>query len=54
MKTLFWFDNVKRRDDLGLRRKLEENIKTGFQKIVFVWVCVWFRMGSISGLLWMG
>jgi hypothetical protein len=31
-----WFENVKGRDDLDLRRKLEGNIKTGLQKIVCV------------------
>ena len=48
MKALFWFENVKGRDDLDLRRKLEEYIKTGLQKIVCVCVCVRARARKIQ------
>jgi hypothetical protein len=41
METLFWFKNVKGRDDLDLRSKRKENIKTVLQKLCLcVCVCV--------------
>jgi len=40
METLFWFENVKGRDDLNFRHKPEDNTKTGLQEIVCVCVCV--------------
>jgi hypothetical protein len=49
MGTLFWFETLKGRDDLDLRRKLEGNIKTGLQKIVCLCDSGWDLLLSCSG-----